>query len=185
MHAANKLFFGDENMFGLDGEGNIANWFSSVLFALAGANALAVAVLDRGSRWPWAIVGLILIAFSFDDAVSVHEATERETESLSRLVLQPLVVAVMAVSLVVIGRRQPRTERLLLTFATSAVVLALATSMLNRYADLNYAPMVAVHMIEETCEMLLPAFVLAAAVAAANRLLDVRVVGQSQASRQS
>ena len=169
LHVVNKLALGDRVMFALDGEGNLPTWFSSTLFAVAGISALAFALFDDRSRWLWVVVGVLFLGFSLDDSVGIHESTERREASLSRLLVQPVIVAILAYALAVLGRRQPRPERRLLVAAGIVIVVALAASLLNAYVDPPYSILVSVQMLEETSEMIVPALVIAALVSATSR----------------
>jgi len=171
LHGVNKVALGDRVMFALDGEGNLPTWFSSTLFAVAGISAFALALIDARSRWLWVLVGFLFVAFSLDDSVEIHETTEREGESLSRLLVQPVVVGVLALALGVLGRRHPRPERWLLMAAGGVIVVALGASLLNAYFDPAYSILVTVQVLEEASEMVAPALVIAAVVSAASRWL--------------
>lgn len=171
LHGVNKVLLGDRVMFALDGEGNLPTWFSSTLFAVAGISALAFALVDARSRWLWVLVGLLFVGFSLDDSVEIHETTEREGESLSRLILQPVIVGVLALVLGVLGRRHPRPERWLLMAAGGVIVVALGASLLNAYFDPPYSLLVMIQVLEETSEMVAPALVIAAVVGASSRRL--------------
>ena len=171
LHGVNKVALGDRVMFALDGEGNVPTWFSSTLFAVAGISAFALALIDARSRWLWVLVGFLFVAFSLDDSVEIHETTEREGESLSRLLVQPVVVGVLALALGVLGRRHPRPERWLLMAAGGVIVVALGASLLNAYFDPAYSILVTVQVLEEASEMVAPALVIAAVVSAASRWL--------------
>ena len=175
LHAMNKIFLGDRDVFALDAEQNPATWISSTLFATAGMATLLLSWVDKTSRYLWAALGVVVLAFSLDDAVELHEATEREAESLSRIVLQPLVAGFLAGILVLLGQRLPRPEKWLLRSAAGVAVVALAASLLNAYWSPPYGILVSVAMLEETAEMLFPSLIIAAAVALAARLLDVGV----------
>jgi hypothetical protein len=171
LHVVNKLAFGDRVMFALDGEGNLPTWFSSTLFVVAGIGSLALALIDARSRSLWLLVGLLFVGFSLDDAIGIHESTEREEGSLSRLIVQPVIVIVLSLALGALGRRRPRPERGLLIAAAIVLVVALVASLLNAYFDPPYAVLVSIQMLEETTEMVVPALVIAAIVAAVARRL--------------
>ena len=146
------------------GEQTVWTWLGSMLFAASALSALGFMALQRrGTRWPWAVMAVLMLALSVDEVATVHERVEEEGgSSLSLLVLQPLV-AIAAVALFVrLLRALDREARVWVVLAAVALVIAQAGSTLDSEVDLPYALHEAWRVAEELLELLVPAFILAA-----------------------
>lgn len=174
MHAVNELS-GDGALLALDSENGVAAWFSATQFYAAGVVAAIVAFLDRRATLPWLVVGGLFLAFSLDDIVQVHEASERAADSrYSLLGLQPLVTVVLTGALLATSRRVDGPARNLLRAAAVALVIALSASVANGMIDgLPQPILLTLFGIEETAEMLMATFAIAAGVDRASRLVRV------------
>jgi hypothetical protein len=73
-HAAGLTLRGEAFvLFNLDGESNIPAWYSSTKFALAGTLVALLAVSVRLKRATPVLLAALFLAFSADEAASVHE----------------------------------------------------------------------------------------------------------------
>jgi hypothetical protein len=72
---------GDDHLFNLDHEYNLASWFSGLQLAAGGLVCLAAFHRDRratGGRWLWWILAAGFCYASFDETMVVHERVLRE-----------------------------------------------------------------------------------------------------------
>jgi hypothetical protein len=172
LHAANELG-GDGALLALDSERGLAAWFSATQFYAAGAVGGALAFLDRRASVAWLVVGLSFLAFSVDDIVQVHEATESAADSrYSLLGLQPVVSLFVVSALVATSRRMDGAARRLLVVAAAALTVALGASIANGLLDdLPQSATLGLFGVEETAEMLMATLVIAAGADRAARLV--------------
>lgn len=71
------VLLGLVRLFDLNGEGNIPAWYSSMALLLSSALLAVIARAKRFARdpyvWHWAVLAVIFLGFSFDEAASLHE----------------------------------------------------------------------------------------------------------------
>lgn len=121
LHGINKLLLGDSVVFSIDGEASVGTWYSAMNFFAAATVALISAAVDPERRRYWLLAGLLFLAFSVDDIVGLHEATETASQDTSRLLLQPFVAAIGCGILIRLGMRLAGAARLL-TWSTAALL---------------------------------------------------------------
>jgi hypothetical protein len=143
--------------FDLDAEGTVPAAFSAALLAALGATAVAVAVFraDGGSRWPWAVFGLVGFMGALDEGAQVHERLESITGVDWQTLYLPVFVLAAAAWVIVLRRlRAVRHAVPLFTAGAAAWVFAQALEFLQWDADdrkvAAYDPMM---VAEELLEM--------------------------------
>lgn len=162
-HLAVGLPFGVDRL-RVDMEQSLPTWFSSTQFALAAVACLLVA--ERR----WLVIGLLLVAFSVDDAVSTHEQVGGGVGyDLSQQVLQPAAAAVVALGLVLVALREAEWPRRLLLAATLVLIAGQLTATIASATEPDGAVGDALEVAEEWLEMLVGTFLLCAGLARVQR----------------
>jgi hypothetical protein len=174
-HVVNRLTV-DVELLRLDAEANLPTWASSLQFGLAGIACLALVATDRVRRWWWAAVGALLLLLSLDEFATLHERLSAEIgAATAEWFVQPLAGIVAIVVLVSAGRRAGGATQRLLMAAVGALVLAHLAELATPAPEQG-AVAAALKVVEESLEMLVGAFVLAAAVAHAAPPADATAV---------
>jgi hypothetical protein len=155
----------DSALLKLSAEDNIATWFSSAQFLLAGL-ACWVASRDTGpARTAWIALALILTAFSADEIARFHERfEEREGTDLAITVLEPVLALAVLGIVWSIRRHIERQTAVLLAAAMGAIVTSQAISTAVEKLEPTGAVLESLAMSEEIFEMLTGAFTLTAAL---------------------
>ncbi len=152
-------------------EANVPTWWSGTVLAVGAATLVLLAWLLRtdGRRgvWPTAAIAALLLAFSLDEMVSIHEQLYR----VGRLVVSaetipfvwlavgiPLALAIIAV-VVLLARGLPAATRPLLlagllTFFAGAIGMELVGSQLHPTHGVQSSLAVVVYHVEELLEMI-------------------------------
>lgn len=60
-------------LFDLNTEFNVPTWFSATQLVFAAVIAWSVARVDRGYRWHWSVLGVLLAFIAVDEIAQVHE----------------------------------------------------------------------------------------------------------------
>jgi hypothetical protein len=154
----------DLDFVSVGGEQDVATWLTSLLFGLAAGAAMLLVKTSKRRLWPWGPIAAAMALFSLDEIAMLHERVEAElgSEWVVRFAepVAALLVLVLAVSLL---RRVRRRERLLLVAAAGVLFLAQLTAGINDAVELGNLSGDPVGAAEECLELLVGAFVLAAA----------------------
>lgn len=165
----------EHRLLDMDAENNLPTWFSSSLF-LAGAGAAGAASL-RLSRvrevCAWALLALLLLAFSLDETASLHEIGGRTMGVEPTLSLtQPVAAAVVVSGLLILGRLSPSSARRpLLLAAVVLVVSQSCASFAGLFLD-GFARS-AVETAEDASEMVFGLILAVAGLRAAGYVVDL------------
>lgn len=152
-------------------EANVPTWWSGTVLAVAAATLLLLAWLlrtdGRPGVWPTVAIAALLLAFSLDEMVSIHEHLFRVGRLLVSAQTLPFVWLAVGIPLalaiiVVVGllaRGLPSATRPLLlagllTFFAGAVGMELVGSQLHPTRGVESPLAVAVYHVEELLEML-------------------------------
>jgi hypothetical protein len=163
-HVVNRLTV-DSDLLRLDAEANLPTWASSGLFGLAGLAWLAVAAAERSERRLRATLGALLLVLSLDELATLHERLSAEIgASTAEWIVQPLAGLAAIALLVAAGRRAGATARRLLLAALGALVLGHLAELATPAPEEGPVA-AALKIVEESLEMLVGAFALAAAAA--------------------
>ncbi|WP_324650861.1 hypothetical protein [Georgenia sp. H159] len=169
-------------------EGNIPTWWSASVLVAGATVTVMLAWLLRSQRlagvWPTAAIAALLLAFSLDELVALHEHLHRVGRLLVSAETLPFVWLAVGIPLalgvgvvaVLLARRVPAAVRPLLlgglaVFFTGAVGLELVGSQLHGDGGVQSPAAVAVYHLEELLEMT------GAALMAVAPLRAVRVTG--------
>jgi hypothetical protein len=168
LHVGNRATI-DSDLLRLDLEANVPTWASSLLFGLAGLACLGVSATRRRGRRLWAGVGALALALSLDETAALHERLSADIGSTSaEWIVQPLVGLAAIALLLAAGRQAGGPAQRLLLAAAGALVLGHLAELATPAPE-EGALAAALKIVEESFEMLVAAFVLAAAAARAAR----------------
>jgi hypothetical protein len=161
-HVINRVTF-DSDLLRLDLEANVPTWASSMLFGLAGLACVVVGAAAHRSLWVG--LGALVLALSVDELAGLHERLSGELgATAAEWIVQPLAGLAAIVLLVAAGRQSGGSAQRLLLAAVAALVLGHLAELATPAPE--EGPVAAVlKIVEESLEMLVAAFVLAAAVA--------------------
>jgi hypothetical protein len=162
-HVVNR-YVSDGRLFRVDAEANVPTWGSSFQFGLAGLACLGVAAGGPDRRL-WTALGLLMLFFSLDEIATLHELLSAEIgSSTAEWIVQPPIGATVIALLLIAGRRARGPAGPLLLAAACALVLGHLSGLATPGTERG--PVAAViKVFEESFEMLLGTFVLAAAAA--------------------
>jgi hypothetical protein len=153
----NRVTF-DSDMLRLDLEANVPTWASSLLFGLAGIACIAAG---------WAGVGALALALSLDEVATLHERLSADIgATAAEWVVQPLVGLAAIALLLLTGTRASGAARGLLWAAAAALVLGHLAELATPAPE-EGALAAGLKIVEESLELMVAAFLLAAATAQA------------------
>ena len=165
LHLLNDLVGDPRTRLAIDEEGSFGVWYSCVQFFLGAALSWLVALLDTELRRPWAVLGMVLLAFSVVDVTQVHHPAENAADlTLAVLGWQPMLIVVISIVLAMAGRHAGPTARRFLLACIPCLVLAQLCSIGYNQFDPPAGVVDALGVVEEVFEMSVGALALAAAV---------------------
>ena len=166
----------DVDIVNIGGEQDVSTWFTSMLFAFAAAAAALAAMAADGRAWAWGAVAAVMALFSLDEIAMLHEQVESSIDAagIVRVMLPLGALAALLIALVVLRRFTPR-QRVLLLLAAMSLFLAQLTAAINDAADLGSLATDPLGTLEESLEVLVGAFALAAAVPSAGAVVGARL----------
>lgn len=148
------------------GEQNLVTWLTSMSFAMAALAAFAVGWLGEGRPLAWFSIAAFAGLLSLDEIVMLHERTEKELGGQVIVDYVEPVIAVAAVGLGVYAARavSPR-ERAMLLCAISTLAVAVLVGAANSDSISTFIAN-GLSVLEEALELMVPFFMLAAALPA-------------------
>lgn len=162
-HGVNAVT-GDGRFLSVDQEQNLPTWLRTMLFAAAAAACLVCWRLGDRHRRLWLGLGVLMLAFSLDDAVMGHEWLEAETDGRALVGWwEPLAGLAIAAVFAAAVRAMPSPQRGLVLAAAVSLVGGQAASTLPTHVDLGHALVVLFSLAEQGLEALTGVFILAAA----------------------
>lgn len=161
-HTINRLTF-DSDLLRLDLEANVPTWASSLWFGVAGLACLALGAAER--RGLWAGLGALVLLLSLDEVAGMHERLSADLgATAAEWVVQPVAGLATIALLAGVGRTAGGTAQRLLLAAAAALVLGHLAELATPAPEEGPVA-AALKVVEESLEMLVAAFVLAAAAA--------------------
>ena len=148
------------------GEQNLVTWLTSMSFAAAAAASFAAASLGEGRPLAWFSIAAFAGLLSLDEIAMLHERTEEELGGQVIVDYVEPVIAVVALALGVYAARVVSArERAMLLCAVSTLAAAVFVGAANSDSISTFVAN-GLSVLEEALELMVPFFILAAALPA-------------------